>query len=120
MYMHGMGFGSGFIWFVAFVLMIIAMVKIYQKAGREWWEAIVPIYNVYVMLKVVGKPGWWIILYFIPLVNIIISIIVLHKLSKSFGKNGGFTAGLFFLPFIFYPILGFSDAQYVKPVEVNS
>lgn len=108
-----MHFGSAFFWLLFTVLMVVAMVKIFQKAGREWWEAIIPVYNMYVMLKIVGKPGWWIILYFIPLVNIIVSIIVLHNLSKKFSKGVGFTLGLIFLPFIFYPILGFGDALYV-------
>jgi hypothetical protein len=115
-----MNFGSGIIWLAFVVVMIAAMIKMYQKAGREWWEAIIPVYNIYVMLKIIGKPSWWIILYIIPLVNIIVSIIVLHNLSKSFGKGAGFTLGLIFLPFIFYPILGFGDAQYIKSVEVNS
>jgi hypothetical protein len=119
----GFGFGGGLVWLGLVILMVVAMVKIFQKAGREWWEAIIPIYNVYVMLKIVGKPGWWIVLYFIPLVNIVISIIALHALSLRFGKGAGFTVGLIFLPIVFYPILGFGDAQYMKaatPVSTDT
>ena len=74
-----------------------------------------PIYNYYVLLKIVGRPGWWLILYFIPLVNIIIGIIVLYDLSKSYGKSGAWVLGFLFLPFIFFPILGFGDSQYLGP-----
>ncbi len=107
-------FGLGMFWLAIVILMIAAWVKMFQKAGREWWEAIIPIYNVYVLLKIVGKPGWWLLLYLIPLVNIVVSVIVKHNLSKKFGKDVGFTIGLIFLPFIFLPILGFGDSVYTK------
>jgi hypothetical protein len=72
-----------------------------------------PIYNYYVILKIVGRPGWWLILYFIPIVNLIITIIVMLDLAKSYGKTIGFAVGLILLPFIFIPILGFGEASYL-------
>ena len=89
--------------------------RIFQKAGRPLWEGFVPIYNYYVTLKIVGRPGWWLILYIIPIVNIVITVIVYYDLARSFGKGVGFTLGLFLLWFIFLPILAFSDARYVGP-----
>jgi hypothetical protein len=103
------------IYLVILVLMIAAVWRVFSKAGRPGWAAIIPIYNVYVMIRVAGKPGWWLILYFIPIVDLIIAIMVYHGLSKAFGKGGGFTVGLIFLPFIFMPILGFGKAVYTKP-----
>ena len=97
------------------VFLIAAQWKIYDKAGQPGWACIIPIYNWYVLLKIVGKPGWWIILYFIPVVNLIFLIWTINMLSKSFGKDEGFTIGLLFLGFIFYPILGFGSAQYIGP-----
>jgi hypothetical protein len=88
---------------------------IYRKAGKEGWESIVPFYNIYVLLKIVGKPGWWLILYFIPLVNFIYFIWTLNMLSKSFGKDSGFTVGLLFVGFIFRALLAFGDAIYQGP-----
>lgn len=96
------------------VLVVASMWKLYIKAGKKGWESIVPIYNIIVLLDIVKKPGWWIILYFIPVVNFVTSIVVTHALSKSFGKDGGFTLGLIILPFIFYPILGFGNATYIQ------
>jgi hypothetical protein len=97
------------------VLMIASMWKIYTKAGQPGWAAIVPIYNIIVLLEVVGKPWWWIFLMMIPIVNIIILIMVYHQLSLSFGKEAGFTVGIIFLGIIFIPILGLGDAKYVGP-----
>lgn len=104
---------------LAFLVLILAsMWKIFEKAGRPGWEGIVPIYNIYIMItEIIGKPAWWIVLFFIPIVNFIASIIIGIDLAKSFGKGAGFGLGLALLGFIFYPILGFGDAQYQGKVE---
>lgn len=94
------------------VIVIAAMWMIFSKAGQPGWAAIVPIYNYYVLLKVVGRPGWWLILLFIPLVNFVIALIVTYDLAKVFGKGMGYFLGLLFLGFIFYPMLAFGSAQY--------
>lgn len=97
------------------VFMIAAMWKIYKKAGYEGWECIIPIYNHLVLLKIVGKPWWWLLLMFIPIVNFVFLIWMYNMLSKSFGKDEGFTVGLLLLGFIFIPILGFGNAIYQGP-----
>lgn len=94
------------------LFMIVAMWKVFTKAGQPGWAILIPIYNAYVMLKIAGKPGWWLLLMFIPVVNIVIGIMVLAGLAGNFGKGAGFVAGLLFLPFVFYPILAFGSAQY--------
>ncbi len=102
--------------YIAIVVLVIAgFWKTFEKAGQPGWAAIVPIYNVIILLKIVGKPLWWIILFLIPFVSIVMAIIVAMEVAKSFGKSAGFGVGLAFLPFIFYPILGFGDAQYRGP-----
>jgi hypothetical protein len=97
------------------VFMIAAMWKVYEKAGQPGWAAIVPFYNAYVLLKFVGKPGWWLILFLIPIVNYVFIIWTYNMLSKSFGKEEGFTVGLVLLGIVFFPILGFGDAKYIGP-----
>lgn len=97
------------------VLAIIALWKIFTKAGEEGWKAIIPIYNMMVLLKIVGRPMWWILLFLIPVVNLVILIIVMNDLSKSFGHGVGFTLGLLFLSTLFYLILGFGSSRYVGP-----
>jgi uncharacterized membrane protein YoaK (UPF0700 family) len=87
----------------------------FVKAGQPGWGILIPIYNVYLMIKIAGRPGWWLILFFIPLVNFIVGIIVTADIARNFGKGIGFVLGMIFLGFIFYPILGFGDAQY-RPV----
>jgi hypothetical protein len=97
------------------LLVIVAMWKVFTKAGRPGWASIIPIYNMYVWCKIVGRPGWWVILMLIPLVNIVIGIIVCIDLAKSFGKGAGFGIGIALLGIIFLPILGFGSAQYQGP-----
>lgn len=98
------------------IIMLVSLIKIFTKADRKWWEAIIPIYNSYVLLKIVGRPGWWLLLFFIPFVNIIIAIIVIFDLAKAFGKGAGTALGLFFLSFIFFPLMAFSESYKYKSV----
>jgi hypothetical protein len=97
------------------VISIVGCWKMFVKARQPGWGILIPIYNQYLMIKIAGRPGWWLILMFIPLVNIIVGIVVLADIARNFGKGVGFVLGLLFLPFIFYPILGFGDAKY-RPV----
>lgn len=102
------------------VIFIAAQWRIYEKAGKPGWAVIIPFYNFIVLLEIVGKPWWWLLLLFIPVVNFIIGIWVINLLSKSFGQNEGFTLGLIFLSIIFYPMLGFGNYEYKGPAgKVN-
>jgi len=103
------------IYLAIIVLMIASLWIIFTKAGKPGWACIIPIYNIIVLLDIVGKPWWWLLLMLIPIVNFVILIIVYHNLSLSFGKGGGFTVGIIFLPFIFLPILAFGEAKYIGP-----
>ena len=108
----GIGIGLAIVYLILLVLVIAGMWKMFQKAGKPGWAAIVPIYNFIVLLEIVGKPLWWIILLFIPFVNFVIIIILYIELAKSFGKGVGYAFGLLLLPFVFFPMLGFGDARY--------
>ena len=99
-------------YFAFIVLIVAALWKVFSKAGQPGWAAIIPIYNIYVMCKVAGRPGWWLLLMLIPFVNFIIAIILNVDIAKRFGKGVGFAVGMILLPFIFWPILGFGSAQY--------
>jgi hypothetical protein len=97
---------------IVFVLIIIAQWRVFEKAGQPGWAAIIPIYSTLVLLRIVGKPWWWLLLMLIPIANIIFAVWVINLLSKSFGKDEGFTVGLILVPFVFYPVLGFGSAEY--------
>ena len=90
---------------------------LFVKAGKPGWGAIMPIYKVYLLLKIVGRPGWWLILLLIPLVNIVILILVYLDLAKSFGRGTGFGIGLILLTAIFVPILALGDSRYAGPAH---
>jgi len=112
--------GGGFVTFLLFAIWLLTAIglwKIFEKAGKPGWGAFIPIYNLILWLEIVRRPGWWIILIVIvPFANIVCSIIVVFDLAKSFGKGVGYGFGLLLLPLIFFPMLGFSDAEYT-PIE---
>jgi hypothetical protein len=94
---------------------IVAMWKVFVKAGQPGWAAIIPIYNILVLLKVINRPWWWILLLLVPIVDIVILIIVIFDLGKSFGKGGAWSFFLLLvLSVIGYLILGFGKSEYKK------
>lgn len=98
---------------VIILFSVICMWRIFTKAGRPGWASIIPIYNVIVELEIIGRPAWWIILLFIPIVNVVISIMMAIELGKCFSKStlwGIFL--LILLPFIGLPILAFDSSTY--------
>ena len=96
-------------------MVIVSLWKVFVKAGKPGWAAIIPIYNVIVLLEICGRPIWWVILLLIPCVNIVVAVFVMIDLAKSFGKDALFGIGLWLLGFIFFPILGFGSSQYRGP-----
>ena len=91
------------------VISTVAIWKVFSRAGKPGWAALIPIYNFYVILKIGNQPGWWVILLFVPLVNIVIVTMALISLAQRFGRGAGFGLGLTFLPFLFFPLLAFRD-----------
>jgi len=89
-------------------LIAVGIWKVFTKAGQPGWAALVPFYNLVVLMKIAGKPAWWFMLCCIPVVNLIASIPV----AKKFGKDTKFAVGLALLPMVFYPILGLGRATY--------
>lgn len=99
------------------IVAIAGMWQTFTKAGQPGWAVLIPFYNMIVLLQIAGKPIWWILLMFIPIVGLIVSIIVMLAVAENFGRSALFGLGLAFLGFIFFPVLGFGDAQYrgVRP-----
>jgi hypothetical protein len=100
------------VYLVVLVAVIAGMWKTFEKAGVEGWWAIIPFANTYHLVKVSGKEWWWFLLFFVPCVNIVAIIVISLAVAERFGKSAGFGIGLWLLPPIFYPILGFGDAEY--------
>jgi len=95
---------------------LVAGWKVFEKAGQPGWAVIVPIFNIYIILKIVGRPAWWLLLYFIPVVNIVIAAIISMDMAKSFGQSAAFgIVMLFLLCGIGYLILAFGSAKYLGP-----
>ena len=97
------------------IVNIVASWRLFDKAGYPGWASIVPFYNLYIMLKIADKPGWWlVVILFAPVINIVFSIIMYVAIAQNFSKGGWFAVGLVLLPFIFLPILAFGDARYLE------
>lgn len=112
----GVFFAIAGVYLAVIIFLLVSSAKVYMKAGRKWWEAIIPVYNTYVLQQIVGRPGWWTLLYFVPFVNIVVSIINALDLAKSFGQGTGTGLLLIFFPFIMYPVMAFSSKyQYQGP-----
>jgi len=99
------GCGCGLFMFIIWAAILVAVIagfwKVFEKAGKPGWAAIVPIYNMIVLLEIAGKPLWWIVLFFLPVVNIVAGILVALEVAKRFGKEPGFGIRLALLPMIF-------------------
>ena len=94
------------------VLYIAGLWKVFEKAGQKGWFAIIPILNIYILIKLAGREGWWIILFLIPCVNFVVAAIVYMDVAQKFGKSAAYGIGMWLLGFIFIPLLGFGDAEY--------
>jgi hypothetical protein len=86
--------------------------KTFKKAGEPGWAGIIPIYNLYVLVRISGNDWWWFLLFFIPLINFFATLKISIDVAGKFNKGVLFGLGLTFLSFIFFPILGFGGAQY--------
>lgn len=103
------------------VLLVAAQWRLFQKAGRPGWAAIIPVYNIWVLFEIAGKPGWWapvmIVLAFLPFVGavivLVVEIVAYVALGRRFGKGAVWSIFLLVIfGFIGFPILGFGKAQY--------
>jgi hypothetical protein len=108
----GMGIGFAILWLALVVLFVASMWKIFEKAGEPGWAALIPIYNIIVLIKIAGKPLWWFVLMLIPIVNFIVAVILTLAVAKNFGKGTGYAMGMLFLAPVFYPMLAFGDSRY--------
>jgi len=102
------------------VFSIIVMWKIFKKAGKEGWIAIIPLYNIYTLFEITWGKGWYCLLLLISIIPVIgwiataiVMILTMLKLSKAFGKDTGFTVGLVLLSIVFMAILAFDKSTYL-------
>jgi hypothetical protein len=115
----GMGAGMLVVWLAIMVFMLVSWWIVFKKAGQPGWAILIPIYNFLVILRVAGKPWWWVfsmLLVIIPIAGpilfLVVWILICNAISKNFGQGAGFTVGLVLLSIVFVPILAFGDYQY--------
>ena len=107
---------------IGLVLWLVAIIgtwKVFDKAGKPGWAAIIPIYQLIVWQEVTGRPVWWFILLCIPFVGFVMWFIISIDMAKSFGKDVGFGVGIALIPFILLPMLGFGSDQYQGPAAAE-
>ena len=134
-------FASGFAIFFALISIAVSIVqtiaiwKIFEKAGKPGWAAIIPVYNLWVFFEIVDIPGPLSLLlvlpiftFYIPVIRVLamltminsgitLSLILCIRLPKKFGLDPAFALGLIFIPAVFFPILGFGKSEYVDKVQ---
>ena len=93
--------------------------RIFEKAGKPGWAALIPFYNTLVQLEIVQRPWWWLLLMLIPALNLVLAVIIIFDLAKVFGKDNGFAFGLLFLAPIFVPVLALGSAAYTPRVPAG-
>ncbi|HEY3789942.1 MAG TPA: DUF5684 domain-containing protein [Urbifossiella sp.] len=92
---------------------VLGWIPVFRKAGRPGWTALVPLYNIYVMVVHVARLSrLWFLLVLIPPVQIIAAFLVNVEVAKRFGRSESYGLGLLLLGFVFYPVLGFGKARY--------
>lgn len=94
------------------ILIVAAQWIVFQKAGQAGWKCLIPFYNIYVLMQISGKPGWWMFLLIIPLVGVAVYLFAMLSLARKFGRGELFGVGIFFLPMIFFPLLAFGGSEY--------
>ena len=100
---------------VGYLVAALPLMGVFLKADEPGIAAFIPIWNALVLLKIVGRPWWWLLLYLIPIVGLVIAIVVFYDLAKSFGHGVGFTIGLVLLSWIFLLILWLGRSRYLGP-----
>ncbi|MCP4357781.1 MAG: signal peptidase I [Chloroflexi bacterium] len=103
---------------ILFILFVAGLWKSFSKAGQPGWAAIIPILNWYTMLKVAGRPGWWLLLLFVPILNIVIWLMMCLDFAYAFRKSTLYGILIFFFPWLMFLLLGFGDAKYYGPIPV--
>lgn len=109
------GIGGIVIQLAVVLIQLAGMWKVFTEANRAGWEAIIPIYNLYVMLEIGDNDWWWLLLLLVPIVNLYAIYKIHAGVARAFGKGIGFGLGLTFLGPIFFPLLGFGDYRYTDP-----
>lgn len=105
------------LWLVCYAGIVVALWGLFRKAGEAPWKAVVPIWNTIVLLRVAGRPGWWVLLLLIPFVNVGVVIVLALDVARSFGKGGGFATGMVLLPPVFYLVLAYGGDAYRGPAS---
>jgi len=91
--------------------------RLFQKADQPGWFALIPLFNMLVVLKLIGRPWWWLLLMLIPPINVLVSVLMVFDVARVFGKRTGFAFGLLFFSGVFLPLLALGDAEYTAPAQ---
>jgi hypothetical protein len=103
----GPGAATRFLFLAVCAATIASYWLLFAKLGKPGWAAVVPVYNLVVLTQIIGKPTWWVILFFIPFVNLVVCVLSGFAIAESFGRSKAFGLGVALLPWIFVPVLVF-------------
>ena len=92
--------------------------RLYRAAGFNFWQALIPIYNAYVLMQIIRRPKWWVLLLFVPTINLIIFAVIWVETLRSFGWNSTKNTMLVIFLRIYIYALNCSDNQNIFQIEV--
>ena len=100
-----------------FILSVVGLWGIFEKAGEKGWKTLVPFYNFYIWLQIIKKPLWWYIFLLVPFINVFVILLMIVEVLKCFKKYGLLDQALgVIFPFFYLPYLAFSPKeQYSDP-----
>lgn len=99
---------------------VFCMWKLFVKAGKPGWAALIPFYNILVELEILGREWFWLLLFLIPGVNLVIAVVMMLDLAKVFGKDTAFGCLLVLFPWVMIPVLALGDAKYLGPIAAQA
>ena len=106
-------------------LIFISTFNLFSKSGFKWWHAIIPFYNIFILIKIINRPWWWIILLLIPVINVIMYFVIIIEIIRAFGKNnnidtllGFLTLGLYVSYLNFSKKINFVENRSLRPKSV--
>lgn len=108
-----------FIFFViSYILLCASLYKVFEKAGKPGWQALIPFYHFLPWCDIIGRPKWWAALLLIPIVNVFIFAGMIIDLIRCFDKHGfwDWVLAVVYAPAYFF-YLSFTDKEtFIGPI----
>lgn len=104
---------------VLVVLQVVGLWLVFEKAGRSGWQALVPLYNLFVLVDILDRSDWWVLWLLIPVVGFVFWFLLCDDLANAFGYGTAMTLALFLVPVLALPWLGLGSHKFSAPTPAT-